>query len=171
MSLPRSPTSVQKCGRGCQFCSSGLQANRKGGPTSVAKLPNHKSLDIVYFPSCFADLMGYAMFSSRGRFHQTRFRIARLLFMWVNIVLLLAFFTSTGTAQIFNGLYEFQGGMDGGSPNDLVRDSAGNLYGTTIVGGKGGLTLEPSSSWTCWARKQFFITSWEGLMVHNPTET
>ena len=39
-------------------------------------------------------------------------------------------------AQTLTPLYEFQGGADGGSPNDLVRDSAGNLYGTTIAGGK-----------------------------------
>ena len=33
-------------------------------------------------------------------------------------------------------LYAFTGGTDGGGPNrDLIRDAAGNLYGTTVYGG------------------------------------
>lgn len=36
-------------------------------------------------------------------------------------------------------LYKFTGGDDGGNPwSSLVRDSAGNLYGTTFSGGKAG---------------------------------
>ncbi len=34
-------------------------------------------------------------------------------------------------------LYSFRGGMDGAYPSGVVRDSAGNLYGTTSAGGKG----------------------------------
>ena len=34
-------------------------------------------------------------------------------------------------------LYSFTGGADGSSPNDLTRDWAGNLYGTTTYGGSG----------------------------------
>jgi uncharacterized repeat protein (TIGR03803 family) len=34
-------------------------------------------------------------------------------------------------------LYSFTGGTDGGSPSaGVVRDSAGNVYGTTPSGGK-----------------------------------
>jgi uncharacterized repeat protein (TIGR03803 family) len=34
-------------------------------------------------------------------------------------------------------LYSFTGGADGGNPNaSVIRDSAGNLYGTTSYGGK-----------------------------------
>jgi uncharacterized repeat protein (TIGR03803 family) len=34
-------------------------------------------------------------------------------------------------------LYSFTGGADGGTPTaGVIRDSAGNLYGTTSVGGK-----------------------------------
>ncbi len=76
------------------------------------------------------------MVNPRERFHKVRFRVSRLLFTFVNSVLFLAFLTTAGTAQSFNELYEFQGGADGGSPNDLIRDSAGNLYGTTIAGGE-----------------------------------
>ncbi len=32
-------------------------------------------------------------------------------------------------------LYSFTGGADGASPNDMIRDEEGNLYGTTISGG------------------------------------
>ena len=32
-------------------------------------------------------------------------------------------------------LYNFQGGADGANPQCLIRDSAGNLYGTTSYGG------------------------------------
>jgi uncharacterized repeat protein (TIGR03803 family) len=42
-------------------------------------------------------------------------------------------------AQIFTILYSFTNGADGGQPYaQLVRDSAGNLYGTTIAGGASG---------------------------------
>jgi uncharacterized repeat protein (TIGR03803 family) len=40
----------------------------------------------------------------------------------------------------FTTLYTFMGGVDGGQPySGLVLDSAGNLYGTTTVGGVAGL--------------------------------
>jgi len=32
----------------------------------------------------------------------------------------------------------FTGGADGGQPNGVIRDSAGNLYGTTYAGGTAG---------------------------------
>jgi uncharacterized repeat protein (TIGR03803 family) len=36
-------------------------------------------------------------------------------------------------------LHTFSGGVDGGGPNTgLARDSAGNLYGTTTLGGTSG---------------------------------
>ena len=38
-------------------------------------------------------------------------------------------------AQQLAVLYEFTGGLDGSLPNGLVRDAAGNLYGTTFFGG------------------------------------
>jgi len=44
--------------------------------------------------------------------------------------------SSSGTETI---LYNFTGGADGGSPlSGLIRDSAGNLYGTTNMGGASG---------------------------------
>ena len=40
------------------------------------------------------------------------------------------------TAGVFTTLYSFTGGADGGQPyGDLVFDAAGNLYGTTVLGG------------------------------------
>jgi uncharacterized repeat protein (TIGR03803 family) len=53
-------------------------------------------------------------------------------------VLALAFFTALPLrAQTFSVLYEFKGGTDGESPQaGLVRDAAGNFYGTTPFGGK-----------------------------------
>lgn len=43
---------------------------------------------------------------------------------------------SLAQSQAFNQLYNFQGGSDGGNPfANLVRDQAGNFYGTTYSGG------------------------------------
>jgi uncharacterized repeat protein (TIGR03803 family) len=41
-------------------------------------------------------------------------------------------------AQTFSVLYSFMGGTDGVSPSGLVRDAAGNLYGTTSYYGGNG---------------------------------
>jgi len=53
-------------------------------------------------------------------------------------------------AQTFTTLYNFTGGTDGGDPFDgLIRDSAGNLYGTASRGGSdGGVVFEVTSSGT-----------------------
>ena len=59
----------------------------------------------------------------------------RQLSLCVSTLLLVAVFSSTATAQMFSSLYEFQGGSDGGGPSSVIRDSAGNLYGTTVTGG------------------------------------
>ena len=53
----------------------------------------------------------------------------------------------------FNVLYAFQNGLDGQQPNGtLVRDTAGNLYGTTSDGGAGSagtlFKLDPSGNLT-----------------------
>jgi uncharacterized repeat protein (TIGR03803 family) len=45
------------------------------------------------------------------------------------------------TGQHYKVLYRFTGGADGASPRaPLVRDAAGNLYGTAAAGGKGSST-------------------------------
>jgi uncharacterized repeat protein (TIGR03803 family) len=55
-----------------------------------------------------------------------------------SVVLLLAM-TPRGQAQTYSVLYTFTGVSDGFSPRaGLIRDSAGNLYGTTESGGKTG---------------------------------
>ncbi len=58
-------------------------------------------------------------------------------------------------AQTEQTLYSFTGGADGGNPlSSLVKDTAGNLYGTTFVGGAYGagevFELSPNTSggWT-----------------------
>ncbi len=38
----------------------------------------------------------------------------------------------------FAVLHRFAGGTEGGDPNGVIRDSAGNLYGTTFLGGTAG---------------------------------
>jgi uncharacterized repeat protein (TIGR03803 family) len=47
--------------------------------------------------------------------------------------------TESAHAQTFSTLYTFTGGSDGANPSaGLVRDAAGNLYGTTAWGGAYG---------------------------------
>jgi uncharacterized repeat protein (TIGR03803 family) len=45
----------------------------------------------------------------------------------------------TARAGKLNNLYTFTGGADGGTPTAVIRDSQGNLYGTTIAGGASNL--------------------------------
>jgi uncharacterized repeat protein (TIGR03803 family) len=61
--------------------------------------------------------------------------ISRLSLTVLVATLLFGVAGSQAHAQTFNAMYEFQGGSDGGGPNDLIRDSAGNFYGTTVTGG------------------------------------
>ncbi len=62
--------------------------------------------------------------------------------------------TPSGSGWTEQDLYDFQGGDDGRTPYaGLIRDSSGNLYGTTLVGGVGGggtvYKLSPSNGgWT-----------------------
>jgi uncharacterized repeat protein (TIGR03803 family) len=57
----------------------------------------------------------------------------------VSTLVLPVLLTRVVLAQTFSTLYTFTGGTDGGTPlGRLVRDPAGNLYGTTDVGGEFG---------------------------------
>jgi len=48
------------------------------------------------------------------------------------------------TASQYKVLHSFTGGADGGQPNAVIRDPAGNLYGTTYAGGlTGGCGASP----------------------------
>lgn len=63
----------------------------------------------------------------------------RRIFSRLLLVTLIALVSlaGTGRAQSFATLYTFTGGADGGHPYaSLVRDSKGNLYGTTYYSGK-----------------------------------
>jgi uncharacterized repeat protein (TIGR03803 family) len=46
-----------------------------------------------------------------------------------------AAFAQTASAPVLSIVYAFQGGGDGASPSGVIVDTAGNLYGTTAVGG------------------------------------
>lgn len=68
--------------------------------------------------------------------------ISRILLRAVSAALALAVVliatmvvTPAAQAQTFTTLYSFKGLPDGGFPNGLVLDTAGNLYGTTQAGG------------------------------------
>src|ERR1022692_13994 len=52
------------------------------------------------------------------------------------VLLLVVVVSQSAQAQTFSVLYSFMGGADGFGPNSgLVRDAAGNFYGTTMAGG------------------------------------
>ena len=74
---------------------------------------------------------------------------------WLSAILLvtLVLGTQLTQAQTFTVLYAFGNGTDGGTPYaGLVRDPAGNLYGTTFSGGTASagtvFTLDPSGKET-----------------------
>jgi uncharacterized repeat protein (TIGR03803 family) len=48
--------------------------------------------------------------------------------------------TATGKETV---LYSFAGGTDGANPNGVIRDAAGNLYGTTATGGNANAKCIP----------------------------
>jgi uncharacterized repeat protein (TIGR03803 family) len=60
----------------------------------------------------------------------------------LTFLLALSLATLPLSAQTFTVLHTFTGGTDGASPRGgLIRDSSGNLYGTTIFGGSTGSGL------------------------------
>jgi len=61
---------------------------------------------------------------------------SRYLFLWFCLVLLFALSVASRAADTEKVIYNFTGGNDGGDPAaQLIFDSAGNMYGTTVVGG------------------------------------
>jgi uncharacterized repeat protein (TIGR03803 family) len=70
----------------------------------------------------------------------TRLRAA-IVALALPIILALAVVTTPpAQAQTFDVLYSFTGGTDGGEPvATLLRDTKGNLYGTTLEGGTSGV--------------------------------
>jgi uncharacterized repeat protein (TIGR03803 family) len=70
----------------------------------------------------------------------SRQRVQFVKAMWALAIVLvpLPLATQPARAQTFTVLYAFGNGTDGGTPYaGLLRDSAGNLYGTTFGGGNG----------------------------------
>ena len=81
------------------------------------------------------------------------------------------FWSPTAAAQTDLTLYSFTGGSDGGDPlSNLVMDAAGNLYGTTFVGGAYGagevFELSPSGGGD-WSEKVIYSFT-GGLDGANP---
>jgi uncharacterized repeat protein (TIGR03803 family) len=82
-----------------------------------------------------------------GRFSHSMSRVMTILTVAAMLV------TAASSASTVKVLYSFSDGNDGGYPDsDLVADSAGNLYGTTVEGGAFGsgtvFKLAPSgNSW------------------------
>jgi uncharacterized repeat protein (TIGR03803 family) len=62
--------------------------------------------------------------------------------------------TQPARGQTFKVIYTFTGGPDGGWPTDtLIMDTAGNLYGTTLIGGSGegnGAVVKLSKRGSAW---------------------
>jgi uncharacterized repeat protein (TIGR03803 family) len=75
----------------------------------------------------------------------------QIVLVVVSAVLLLSATTPPVQAQTFTLLHSFTGGDDGANPlASLTRDNAGNLYGTTLIGGdrNAGTVFELDSTGT-----------------------
>lgn len=62
------------------------------------------------------------------------------LFVILLAFIVIVFTTSVGVASEYKVLYSFKGGSDGIGPTGLALDPAGNLFGSTDVGGGGSCT-------------------------------
>ncbi len=59
--------------------------------------------------------------------------------------------TQTGGTWVRTTLYTFTGGSDGGSPGQLISDSAGNLYGTTTYATGHGTVFKLTNTDGVWS--------------------
>lgn len=67
--------------------------------------------------------------------------------------------TPSGSSWTEQVIYNFTGGSDGGFPSDtVIRDSKGNLYGTTFNGGSNGYgtAFQLTSSGTTWSETNLY---------------
>ena len=62
------------------------------------------------------------------------FKMMRMLPVLASLLLPLSF----ASASTYKVLYRFSGGSDGGTPNGVIFDNQGNLYGTTQHGRREG---------------------------------
>src|ERR1700733_8774959 len=80
--------------------------------------------------------------------------------------------TQPAQARTFTVVYNFGGSTDGAAPAGLVRDNAGNLYGTTVLGGTYGygtvFELMPKAGGG-WTEKVLHSFNWNGKDGAYPT--
>jgi uncharacterized repeat protein (TIGR03803 family) len=74
----------------------------------------------------------------RGWISKMRLRAAVAALTLVVMLAIAVVGTQSAQAQTFTVLYNFTGSLDGAYPTGLLRDAAGNLYGTTSNGGTYG---------------------------------
>jgi len=78
--------------------------------------------------------------TSQDRISKLLAEAARAALTLMVVYTLGAFASQFARAQNFTTLYNFTNGTDGSSPlSGVAQDQSGNLYGTTPVGGPGGL--------------------------------
>ncbi len=78
-------------------------------------------------------------FQTGSQIRRPRSRFVGAALAWAIMLVPLVLATQRTQAQTFTVLYAFGTGTDGSTPySDLIRDAAGNLYGTTFAGGTAG---------------------------------
>ena len=75
------------------------------------------------------------IFGASLRQEGTTFAIMIMLLFLVFVPLFLTLTAQPAQAQTYKVVYNFTGRADGDGPNGLTIDRAGNLYGTTNLGG------------------------------------
>jgi uncharacterized repeat protein (TIGR03803 family) len=100
---------------------------------------------------------------------------SRWLFGALATVLAICILAPAGSAQTYQILFNFSGGMVGATPGGLTIDAAGRLYGTTFGGGGGGGTAfrlsRNGSGWVLTTLYSFNGTSHgsaPGILVFGP---